>query len=160
MIVLLRADDRAGGPVSAPGTLDDLAAVVLAHQGPGAVVALDDSAPRDLPAAVQQAALRIVQEALTNAAKHGAPGEVRIVLEAVDEALVVRVTSPLPAVAPVREPAAAPAQPDLPAGPGTGLLSMRERAESLGGTLAAGPVAGVWSVRATIPTSTREAGAR
>lgn len=162
MIVLLRADDRAGGPVSAPGTLDDLAAVVAAHQGHGAVAALDDRAPRDLPAAVQQAALRIVQEALTNAAKHGAAGEVRVVLEPGDGALVVRIMNPLRDASHVgfREPAAMPAHPGLPASPGTGLLGMRERAESLGGTLTAGPAGGVWSVQATIPASRPEAGAR
>lgn len=162
MIVLLRADDRAGGPVSAPGTLDDLAAVVAARQGPGMVALLDDRAPRDLPAAVQQAALRIVQEALTNAAKHGAAGEVRVVLEPGDGALVVRITSPLrdSACVGVREPAAMPAHPGLPASPGTGLLGMRERAESLGGTLTAGPAGGVWSVQATIPASRPEPGAR
>jgi signal transduction histidine kinase len=162
MIVLLRADDRAGGPVSAPGTLDDLAAVVAAHQGPGVVALLDDRAPRALPAAVQQAALRIVQEALTNAAKHGAAGEVRIVLEPGDGALVVRITSPLRDAAGVgdREPATTPAPPGLPASPGTGLLGMRERAESLGGTLTAGPAGGVWSVQAMIPASRPEAGAR
>lgn len=162
MIVLLRADDRAGGPVSAPGTLDDLAAVVAAHQGPGMLALLDDRAPRDLPAAVQQAALRIVQEALTNAAKHGAAGGVRVVLEPGDGALVVRITSPLRDAAGVgdREPATTPAPLGLPASPGTGLLGMRERAESLGGTLMAGPAAGAWSVQATIPSSPPEAGAR
>lgn len=162
MIVLLRADDRAGGPVSAPGTLDDLAAVLAAHQGPGMVALLDDRAPRDLPAAVQQAALRIVQEALTNAAKHGAAGEVRVVLEPGDGTLVVKITSPLRDSACVgdREPTAMPAHPGLPASPGTGLLGMRERAESLGGTLTAGPAAGVWSVQATIPVSRPEEGAR
>jgi len=162
MIVLLRADDRAGGPVSAPGTLDDLAAVVAAHQGPGMVALLDDRAPRDLPAAVQQAALRIVQEALTNAAKHGAAGEVRVVLEPGAGALVVRIASPLRDAAGVgdREPATTPAPPGLPASPGTGLLGMRERAESLGGTLTIGPAAGVWSVQATIPSSRPEEGAR
>jgi len=162
MIVLLRADDRAGGPVSAPGTLDDLAAVLAAHQGPGMVALLDDRAPRALPAAVQQAALRIVQEALTNAAKHGAAGEVRVVLEPGDGVLVVRITSPLRDAAGVgdREPATTPAPPGLPASPGTGLLGMRERAESLGGTLTAGPAAGVWSVQATIPASRPEEGAR
>lgn len=162
MIVLLRADDRAGGPVSAPGTLDDLAAVVVAHQGHGAVAALDDRAPRDLPAAVQQAALRIVQEALTNAAKHGAAGEVRVVLEPGDGALVVRIMNPLRDASHVGvpEPAAMPEHLGLPASPGTGLLGMRERAESLGGSLTAGPAGGVWSVQATIPASRPEEGAR
>lgn len=145
MILLLRADDPAAGPVSAPGTLDDLARVVAGHQDAGAEVVLDDRAPRGLPAAVEQAALRTVQEALTNVAKHGAAGEVRVVLEAVEDSLSVRVTSPLPVT-----PAASPAARDV-AAPGTGLLSMRERAEGLGGTLTVGPVDGLWSVRSTIP---------
>ena len=145
MILLLRADDRAAGPVSAPGTLDDLAGVVAGHRDAGAEIVLDDRAPRGLPAAVEQAALRTVQEALTNVAKHGAAGEVRVVLEAVEDSLSVQVTSALPVT-----PAASPAERGT-AAPGTGLLSMRERAEGLGGTLVVGPVAGLWSVRSTIP---------
>lgn len=145
MILLLRADDPAAGPVSAPGTLADLAGVVAGHRDAGAEIVLEDRAPRGLPAAVEQAALRIVQEALTNVAKHGAGGEVRVVLEEVEDSLSVCVTSPLPVT-----PAASPAGRGA-AAPGTGLLSMRERAEGLGGTLEVGPEAGLWSVRSTIP---------
>jgi signal transduction histidine kinase len=147
MILLLRADEHASGPVSAPGSLADLAGVVAGHQDAGTEVVLDDRAPRGLPAAVEQAALRTVQEALTNVAKHGAAGEVRVVLEAVEGSLSVRVTSPLPGTS-----GASPAGRGAPAR-GTGLLSMRERAEGLGGTLEVGPVAGLWSVHSTIPVS-------
>jgi signal transduction histidine kinase len=38
-----------------------------------------------------------------------------------------------------------------PPGTGSGLVSMRERAEVLGGGCTAGPVAGGWRVTATIP---------
>lgn len=152
MILLLRTDGPTNGPVSAPGTLDDLVPVVAAHRAAGADVVLLDRAPRDLPAAVEQAALRIVQEALTNVSKHGAAGLVRVELEEIGEALEIRVTSALHAS---RRPTAPEA---VPGGSGTGLLGMRERAESLGGTLEVGPVGGSWSVRAVLPRSPGEGG--
>jgi signal transduction histidine kinase len=50
---------------------------------------------------------------------------------------------------------------DSQAGPGTGtglgLASMRERAESLGGTCQAGPGGRGWLVRATLPLGLRAA---
>ena len=42
-----------------------------------------------------------------------------------------------------------PAEPPLSTA--TGLLTMRERAEALGGTLVAGPSDGRWVVRASLP---------
>ncbi|MDA0633043.1 histidine kinase [Nonomuraea sp. MCN248] len=74
-----------------------------------------------LPAAVEVAAYRIVQEALTNARKHAAASAVTVRLERGDRMLRVTVTDDgigLP--------------PDVRAGVGLG--SMRERAAELGGT--------------------------
>lgn len=139
MILLLRADGPTDGPVSAPGTLDELGAVVAAHVAAGARVELDDRTPSGLPAAVEQAALRIVQEALTNASRHGGPGTVRVVLQPDAAALEVSVLSPLGGTPRGR-------------GSGTGVLGMRERAEILGGSLAAGPSDDGWLVRALLPT--------
>ena len=77
-------------------------------------------APRPLGAAADQAAYRILQEALTNAARHGA-GSARSSL-AGDAAS----SSPSPTPCPCGAPRS---------GGGHGLIGMRERATLLGGNL-------------------------
>ncbi|MEU3602019.1 histidine kinase [Streptomyces sp. NPDC006798] len=110
-----------------------------AEDGPGAIT---------LPAPVEQAAYRIVQESLTNALKHAAPGEVLVVLDhRTGESLTVTVTSPYGARTGPRAP-----------GSGAGLVGMRERVVLLGGEIDAGPEPGpgggpekIWRVRAVLP---------
>lgn len=105
--------------------------------------------PDALPAAVDHAAFRILQEAATNAHKHGG-GRPAVRFTHDDGALEVVVENPL------RTGAATPVDPALSSS--TGLQTMRERATALGGMLAAGPAADVWRVRATLPlTPTPEA---
>jgi len=95
----------------------------------------------ELPAAVELAAYRIVQESLTNALKHAGPGRVEVLLEHRPGRLSITVESPLGA-----EPT------ELP-GAGSGLIGMRERASILGGTFDAGPDGARWRVRAELPTA-------
>ncbi|WP_184817536.1 sensor histidine kinase [Streptomyces griseomycini] len=93
-----------------------------------------------VPPAVGAAAYRILQEALTNAVRHAGPEpSVRIDLREEDGALHLSVTDD--GTGPV------------PGGtPGFGLVGMRERARSVGGTLDAGARAGGgFHVRATLP---------
>jgi signal transduction histidine kinase len=98
-----------------------------------------------LPAAVDQAAYRIVQEALTNAVKHAPGAKATLSVEQSDGHLVVEVTNDLST--------ATGATPTSEADrTGTGLISMRERAEAVGGTLDVGPDGGAWRVRAVLPT--------
>ncbi|MFF7728437.1 sensor histidine kinase [Streptomyces sp. NPDC008001] len=79
--------------------------------------------------AVERAAFRTVQEALTNARKHAPGARVRVrVAEDAAERLLVEIRNGPP-------DAAVPA-PGLPGG-GHGLVGLRERAQSLGGTLEA-----------------------
>ncbi|UGY93665.1 sensor histidine kinase [Streptomyces gobiensis] len=92
-----------------------------------------------LPAPIELTAYRVVQESLTNALKHAAPGEVTVRL-CREDALTVRVMSPLG----VRPGPRAP-------GSGAGLIGMRERVELLGGEFEAGPHDGSWLVRAVLP---------
>jgi signal transduction histidine kinase len=93
---------------------------------------------------------RIVQEALTNAVKHapGSPTEVRLAVGAGSVTLSARTLS-------ARTLSARTLTGDSHARPGTGtglgVVSMRERAESLGGTCEAGPDGRGWLVRATLP---------
>ena len=89
--------------------------------------------------AVGVAAYRIVQEALTNVSRH-APGASARVIVVVDSAtceIVVRNTAGL--------------VPTQSMGSGFGLVSMRERARSVGGSLLAGPTDGGWTVEASLP---------
>ncbi|MFE6777165.1 histidine kinase [Streptomyces sp. NPDC057702] len=104
-----------------------------------------DGEARALPAPVELAAYRIVQEALTNALKHAGPGQVRVRLSrAVGGPLCVEVTSPLGDRGGPRAP-----------GSGAGLVGMEERTALLGGAFEASPEqAGqdrIWRVRAVLP---------
>ncbi|WP_317229661.1 histidine kinase, partial [Clavibacter sp. MX14-G9D] len=104
---------------------------------------LDDRTPADVPDDVRATAIRIVQEAVTNATRH-APGArwIRVALRAEGADLVVEVVSPR--MVPGGDP--------VPGSPGLGLLGMRERAALVGGRLEAGPTAaGTWRVRLELP---------
>lgn len=93
-----------------------------------------------LPPAVDRTAYRIVQEALTNVARHGdrAKTEVRLTHRACH--LLVEVEDEGPAV------------PGDPVAEGTGLTGMRERVAALGGSLHAAPgTLGGFTVRAELP---------
>lgn len=116
-----------------PG-LDRLDELVAGLGGAGAQVGVEQTgAPVELVPGADLAAYRIVQEALTNAAKHapGAPARVVLTWTPTHLALVVQ-NRPVPGRGPVRP------------GPGTGhgLIGMRERALACGGTFAAGRVVG------------------
>lgn len=91
---------------------------------------------RALPPALGQAAYRIVQEALTNAARHG-EGGASVEVAFGSDALDVLVTNP--------------ARPEAADGEGHGIVGMRERALLLGGSLDAGAADGAFTVRARLP---------
>lgn len=167
MILVLRAGADADD-VPAPPGLDRVAALDV------------DVDPATLPAvgaAVGQTAYRIVQEAVTNAHKHGSGRpvlslrtdgvtlhlEVRSALRPDDDDLAPgdargRAPASVGAVADGTGSAAAPA--GVVGGPApaavlpsssTGLTTMRERAATLGGTVTAGPDGGAWVVRVALP---------
>lgn len=95
-------------------------------------------APVTVTPLISREAFRIVQESLTNAAKHGA-GRTTLQITAPDD-LVIEVSNPMGGAAP-----AAPG--------GRGLAGMRERVRLLGGELSAGASDGVWRVVARLPTN-------
>ncbi|MCL3997974.1 sensor histidine kinase [Streptomyces lavenduligriseus] len=138
LIGILR--DRSGDrqPAASP-TLAGLGALVGTARSNGLDVTLD-AGHGEVPAPVELAAYRIVQESLTNALKHAAEGRVRVVLRRHGGLLDIRVTSPY-------QPGDTPRAP----GSGAGLTGMRERAALLGGTFEAGPRDGLWAVRAALP---------
>jgi signal transduction histidine kinase len=93
---------------------------------------------RRLAGTVDQAAYRILQEALTNAARHGA-GTARIDVVYGTDAVELTVVNPVPAnVTELRKR-------------GHGLMGMRERATLVGGSLDAGRADGAFSVHAHLP---------
>ncbi|WP_454048315.1 sensor histidine kinase [Cellulomonas sp. Marseille-Q8402] len=102
--------------------------------------------PRPLTQQVDLAAYRIVQEALTNAAKHAPGTVVDVQLAWTTTGVRLRVVNP------------ADRRPDHPPAPGTGngLIGMRERAASAGGVLRAGRTSdGGFEVVATLPADPR-----
>ncbi len=98
---------------------------------------------RQAPPAVGAAAYRIVQEALTNAVRHAGPDvSVRVELDERQGALHLSVSDD-------------GTGPDAGGTPGFGLVGMRERARSVGGTLDAGPrPGGGFEVAAVLPLTT------
>ncbi|MFF4895956.1 sensor histidine kinase [Streptomyces sp. NPDC001068] len=123
-----QADERPG-PVPSLAGLPDLARVAEAA---GLTVDLGDAEPPAVPPAVGVAAYRIVQEALTNAVRHAPGCRVRVALAVNGGRLRLTVEDDGPRVL-VRDTAARPPS------PGYGLIGMRERARSVGGTLTTGP---------------------
>ncbi|MEU3842147.1 histidine kinase [Streptomyces sp. NPDC028635] len=138
LIGILRDGSGDHEPAPAP-TLDGLEALADSARDNGLDVHLD-AMHGPLPAPVELAAYRIVQESLTNALKHASPGPVRVSLARRDHCVDIVVTSPYGSRATPRAP-----------GSGAGLVGMRERASLLGGAFTAGPEGAVWAVRATLP---------
>ncbi|MFB7709775.1 sensor histidine kinase [Streptomyces sp. NPDC056105] len=153
LIGILRDDsgDSPGEPVAAP-TLDGLGALVEQSRTNGLDVALTlGESVGGLPAPIELAAYRIVQESLTNALKHASHGTVSVAVDRTDGALTVRVTSPYGDLDGPRAP-----------GSGAGLIGMRERTALLHGTFEAGPESGpdgkIWQVRAELPVDPADEG--
>ena len=141
-----------------PGALDELGlaeALHIAAEGFGIGGLSVDIEVRgdldELPAAVEVATLRIATEALSNAARHAGATQVRLGVERLPRSLEVTVADDGRGLAPDREA-------------GVGLVSMRERAEELGGgcTVTSGPTGGTvvmaWLPAPAVPASERVRG--
>lgn len=99
--------------------------------------------PRRLPAVVDVAAARIVQESLTNVVRHAPGASVLVTVHYAAERLQLTIDN----TRPTRQPA-----PQSPSG-GHGITGMTERAHALGGQLSAEPKAdGGFRVKARLPT--------
>jgi signal transduction histidine kinase len=134
---------REGGPVNgavdAPLRLASLDTLIARHTAAGLEVTLDTAgAARPLGRTAEQTAYRILQEALTNASRHGT-GSARVQLAFGDRALELSVTNPVPTPSAPRS------------GGGHGLIGMRERATLLGGSLDVERSDEAFQVRARIP---------
>jgi signal transduction histidine kinase len=138
---VLRASDPGEDGAAPQPTLDRLGDLVVGVRNADVDVETAVSGtPRPLPPGVELSAYRIVQEALSNAARHAPGAPVRVELAYAPTGLSVRVTN------------GPPRTPPGPRGSGHGLLGMRERAAMLGGELAAGPTPeGGYAVAAVLP---------
>ncbi|MGN9837310.1 sensor histidine kinase [Nonomuraea sp. H19] len=142
--VLRDADGCSDGEAPASGLdrLDDLVERARSTGLPAAVTI--SGLRRELPAEVDRAAYRIVQEALTNIARHAGGATAAIRVDYADEELIVQVDDD------------GTASRDAPPVPGVGLLGMRERVTALGGRLCAEPrPEGGFTVRAELPLEDR-----
>jgi len=101
--------------------------------------------PRPLPAGVDVTAYRIIQEALTNALKHGDGVTAEVTVRYADHALRVEILNTGPSVL-------SGGRPPGPEGEGRGLLGLRQRVAVYGGDLdARRRLGGGFRVRAKIP---------
>jgi signal transduction histidine kinase len=136
LIRVLRED---GSPeeVEPPPGLAAVETLAARYRASGLAVTVKvDGSRRPLAPGVDQAAYRILQEALTNAARHGS-GSAEVEIDFGPSLLGVTVTNPAP--------------PGAANGAGHGIVGMRERAQLLGGSLEAGAADGRYRVRALLP---------
>jgi signal transduction histidine kinase len=145
-------DPSQAAPLGPQAGLAAIAELTEGLSAAGVSVELDVERVDDVPAAVQSAGFRIVQEALTNVARHAHAASARVGVHRVPGAVVIEV---------VDDGIGAPGfnghlTGDLDAS-GNGMRGMRERAAALGGTLDAAPVDdGGWRVCARLPVGTVE----
>ncbi|MFG2054881.1 sensor histidine kinase [Micromonospora sp. NPDC048930] len=140
-LTVVRRDEAADERAPAPG-LAQLPQLRERLAGAGVPVTVEvDGEPRALPVAVDLAAYRVAQEALTNVLRHAGPATATVRIRYAPAEVTVEVTDT------GRGAAAGPARTG-----GFGLAGMRERVTALGGSFAAGPVpGGGFRVSATLP---------
>src|SRR6266511_4237337 len=137
LVRALRENGAATGVELPPG-LAALEALAERYRASGLAVTVKVEGSRQpLAPGVDQAAYRILQEALTNAARHGR-GSAAVDVAFGPSAVEITVTNA--------------ARPDGAVhGGGHGIVGMRERASLLGGSLEAGASDGLFRVRARLP---------
>jgi len=137
----LRED--ADAPTGPTPSLQELPELVDRARSSGLSIVLRmEGSPAVLPAALQVAVYRIVQEGLTNVMRHAAGAKALVRIAVTGRQVEVDVTD---------DGAGGPTTPRVP-GSGTGLVGMRERASALGGAFEAGRAAGGgFRVHAVLP---------
>ncbi|MEQ3553149.1 histidine kinase [Pseudonocardia nematodicida] len=136
LLSVLRSDEPGEQPL---GGLANLDALLDGVEGSGlALTRRVGPVPPDLGEPVDRVAYLAVREALTNAQKHGT-GRAHLLLERDGDELAVVVLNPLPP------------EPSSPGGSGFGLLGLRERVESVRGTVSAGPDGEDWRLEVRLP---------
>ncbi len=126
LIGLLTENDEDAPLAPQPGLSDVDELVEDARRAGLDVVLTRSGSPRELEPIVGRTAYRVVQEALTNAGKHAPGGPVTVTLDVREDELAVTVLN--------RKATQPPTA--LPSG-GLGLIGLRERVRTVGGTLRA-----------------------
>jgi signal transduction histidine kinase len=135
----LRDRSLSNGAPDAPLGLASLETLVARHVAAGLDVSVArEGDPRQLESAVDQAAYRILQEALTNSSRHGT-GAARVELVFGEADLELTIIN------------RAPAESGPRSNGGHGLIGMRERATLLGGSFHAERADGAFLVHARLP---------
>ncbi|HXO09999.1 MAG TPA: histidine kinase [Solirubrobacteraceae bacterium] len=145
-------DPSQAAPLGPEAGLAEIAELTDGLSAAGVSVDLEVERVDDVPPAVQSAGFRIVQEALTNVARHAHAASARVGVHRVPGAVEIEV---------VDDGVGAQLSNGRRAGEletsGNGVRGMRERAAALGGTLDAEPVDdGGWRVRARLPVVASE----
>jgi signal transduction histidine kinase len=126
LLGFLREDDAALAPLPRLADLDAL--LDQLRRAGHEVTSCIDGEPRELPPGVELAAYRLIQEAVTNVAKHAPGAHTQVTLKYLPGEVRVAVTN-----GPALSTHA------LQLEPGAGIAGMRERVRVYGGTLTAGP---------------------
>ncbi|MFJ5901485.1 sensor histidine kinase [Streptomyces sp. NPDC093064] len=142
MVSVLRASDSRPTELTPQPSLADLQRLVGSS---GIEAELETHLPEDLPPTVQRAVYRTVQEALTNVRKHAPGATARVCIDYREGAIHATVIN------------TAPTRPALPLPSAHhGLVGLRQRAELLGGTIAAGSTAaGGYKLHLKLPVKDR-----
>jgi len=147
LLAMLRAEDSGGasdaaGAAPQPGLdrLDELTAR-FRESGLDVTLRVDGDLTR-LPVATDLVAYRVLQEALTNALKHGAEHRAHVLVEVRPDAARLVVTNPVATGGSATASAS---------GAGHGLLGIRERVASVRGTVEAAPAPGGYRLTVTLP---------
>ena len=141
LIGLLRSENDTDGLAREPG-LRNVDHLMESASAVGLKVHSEIAQRSPLPADIDRAAFRIIQEALTNAAKYANPSIVTVSVRQNEERIEIEVLNPI----------TIQAMPIEVGGGGRGLIGMDERVSILGGTLVAGPTGrGDFRILAELP---------
>ena len=143
---LLRDETDTGAPALPSADLTDVPELVADFAAAGLFVTSEMEGKVHLvDPATALAGYRIVQEALTNASRHTIDAHVTVRVAIIDDVCEILVANTGGETI------------DLGRGSGFGLVSMRERAKSVGGSLLAGPTKDGWTVEASLPVESARA---
>lgn len=152
LLGVLRKDghDAADAPSRRPApSLTQVEALLATAREAGVRADLAVTRPvRDVSPGLQLSAYRIIQESLTNVARHAPGARALVTLRYLDDHLAVEVVNGSPAQGRRSRPCTG----------GRGLLGMRERAASYGGAFEAAPSGDGFRVAATLPYDARTDG--
>lgn len=159
LLSMLRADDS--GP-QGPHPQYDLASIeslIEQFETDGfAVKSTISISAESIPTVVSIAGYRIIQEALTNADKHGEGGAAHMLLQSKNEVLEIIVTNRYLHAQSSLDANEINMNKRVSASNSLGIIGMRERATAVGGTLDVGtdPLSGRWRVHAVLPLQQKE----